>query len=405
MKVCVIGAGLSGLTAADVLTSAGDDVTVFEGRDRVGGRVWSQRLPNGCIIERGAEYVDLEQHALLFTAARLGLSLAPAGTSFAIREPRGGIGTTKKEMLEAIEVAKDLLAREPSRLLHQSAAQVLADANISAGAREAIASRVQMTMAQEVERVSAYGLVHIGLSNAEGLRVAGGNQGIALRLGERLGKKIKLDHPVDRISWSHSNVSVRSKGETFDFETCIITVPASVMSQIDFDPALPEWKRTAIQSVVYAHAAKLHVPLQKVPPPSSVHSVPEFFWTWTAQDGNGKVQPVVSCFSGSPSALEKLDVKNGPEKWIQRLLALRPDLEMDVSGAVLSTWDDDPWVHGAYSVRSPNLPPFYDEYLIRAVGPLHFAGEYTGGLHSSSMDGALRTGMRAANEVLSLRYK
>jgi monoamine oxidase len=403
MKVCVIGAGLSGLIAADILTSAGDDVTVFEARDRVGGRVWSQHLPNGSIIERGAEYVELEQHALLFTVARLGLSLAPAGTSFAIREPRGGIGTTKKEMLEAIEIAKDLLAKEPSRVLKQSAAQVLADAEISPGAREAIASRVQMTLAHEIDKIGAYGLVQIGLSNAEGLRVAGGNQGIALRLADRLGKRIKLGRPVDRISWTQTNVSIRNEGETFDFKTCIITVPASVMSRIEFDPPLPEWKRTAIQGVTYAHAAKLYVPLRKEPAATAVHSVPDFFWTWTAKDGEGKVQPVVSAFAGSSSALERLEVKNGPKKWIQKLQALRPDLDLDLTGAVLSTWDDDPWVHAAYSVRTPNLPPFYDESLMRSVGLLHFAGEYTGGLHSSSMDGALRTGMRAANEVLSLR--
>lgn len=402
MRICVIGAGFSGLVAADILASAGHELTVLEARDRVGGRVWSQRLPNGSIIERGAEYVELEQHALLFTAARLGLSLAPAGTSFNDRDPHGGLGTSRKEIQEAVQITRDLLAREPNRVLHQSAAQLLADADISAGAREAIASRIQMTTAQPVEEVSAYAIVHVGFSSIEGLRVAGGNQGIALRLAERLGERVKLSHPVERVSWSSTGVKVVSNKEMFDSDVCIITVPASVIFKISFDPALPEWKKKALQNVTYGHAAKLYIPLLKVPPPSAVQSVPDHFWTWTAKDGNGNVQPVVSAFAGSAPALEKLQVEKGPAKWIEKIQALRPDLDLDISGAVLSTWSDDPWVHAAYSVRTPSLPSMYDELLIAPVGRLHFAGEYTGGQHSSGMDGALRTGMRAATEVLAL---
>lgn len=404
MRVGIVGAGLSGLVAADLLNSAGHDVVVLEARDRVGGRVWSEKLPNGSIIERGAEYLDLEQHALLFTVARLGLSLAPAGTSFSSREPRGGlVSTTTEEVLEAVGVARTLLAKEPFRLLHQSAAQLLADADISSGAREAIASRIQITSAHPADQISAYALVHVAFGTSEGLRVAGGNQGTALRLANRLGeKKVKLSHPVDKITWSQSRATLQSIAELFDCDACIITVPSSVISKIKFDPPLPKWKEKALQGVTFGHAAKLYIPLRKVPHPSSIHSVPDYYWTWTAKDGNGNVQPVVSAFAGSSDALERLEVRNGPQKWIEKVQSLRPDLDMDVNGAVLSTWDDDPWIHAAYSARPPNLPPFYDESLVRPVGPLHFAGEYTGGLHSSTMDGALRTGIRAATEILSL---
>lgn len=82
MKICVVGAGFAGLAAADMLSDAGQAVIVLEARDRVGGRVWSERLPNGAIIEGGAEYVEMEQDTLISTAARLGLHLAPAGVSF-----------------------------------------------------------------------------------------------------------------------------------------------------------------------------------------------------------------------------------------------------------------------------------------------------------------------------------
>jgi monoamine oxidase len=404
MRVCVVGAGLSGLVAADLLREAGHDIIVLEAQSRVGGRVWSQRLPNGSIIERGAEYLDLEQHALLFTVARLGLSLAPAGTSFATRVPRGGIGTTTKEMSDAVEVVRSLIAREPSRLLNQSAAELLSDADISPGAREAIASRIQITTAFPVDKVHAYAFVHVGFGTSEGLRVAGGNQNVALRLAGRLGQeRVLLSRPVGKIKWSQSKVRLDCGEESFECEACIITVPASVISRISFDPALPRWKEDSFRNIAYGHAAKLYIPLRSVPPPSSVHSVPDYYWTWTANDESGNVQPVVSAFAGSELALEILEVKNGPGKWVESVRQLRPDLEFgDIEKAVLSTWDDDPWIEAAYSARPANLSRSYDEILARPIGPLHFAGEHTSGLHSSTMDGAIRSGMRVAREIIAL---
>ncbi len=401
MRICVVGAGLSGLVAADLLNSAEHDVILLEARNRVGGRVWTQKLPSGSIIERGAEYIDLEQHALLFTLARLGLSLAPAGTSYTAREPRGGIGTTIKEMSEAVDVVKTLIAKEPLRLLNQSAAELLSDADISSGAREAIASRVQITTAYPVDKVHAYALIHIGFGTSEGLRVAGGNQSVALRLAERLGdERVLLSHPVTRIRWSQNGVTLESGQDSFSCKACIITVPASVISKIHFDPELPRWKEEAFRNVAYGHAAKLYIPLTRVPPPSSVHSVPDHYWTWTAKDESGNVQPVVSAFAGSAQSLERLEVKNGPKKWVENLRKLRPDLELDSENVLLSTWDDEPWVEAAYSARPLNLPLSYDEILSRPIGPLHFAGEHTAGQHSSTMDGAVRSGIRAAGEIM-----
>lgn len=406
MRVCIVGAGLSGLVSADLLKSAGHDVTVLEARNRVGGRVWSQELPKGSVIERGAEYLDLEQHALLFTVAKLGLSLAPAGTSFTRREPRGGIGTTTSEMSEAIGVVMSLIVKEPSRLLNQSASELLSDADIPSGAREAIASRVQISTAYPVEKVHAYALIHIGFGASEGLRVAGGNQRIALRLAERLGeKRVFLSHPIAKIKWSQGEVTLESGEESFDCKVCIISVPASVISKIHFDPALPRWKEEAFRNVSYGHAAKLYIPLRRAPPPSAVHSVPDYYWTWIAKDGSGNVQLVVSAFAGSAQALERLDVKNGSKKWVENLRKLRPDLELEAEKALLSTWDDDPWVGAAYSARPRNLPHSYDEILARPIGPLHFAGEHTAGQHSSTMDGAVRSGIRVSSEIMALPDK
>ena len=87
-RVVVVGAGLAGLAAADALLTAGVDVTVLEARDRVGGRVWSVPFAGG-IVERGAEFVLPCNTAIEAVAARFGLRLAPKGTPYGRREPRG----------------------------------------------------------------------------------------------------------------------------------------------------------------------------------------------------------------------------------------------------------------------------------------------------------------------------
>ncbi|HKP98900.1 MAG TPA: FAD-dependent oxidoreductase, partial [Actinomycetes bacterium] len=76
-----------------------------------------------------------------------------------------------------------------------------------------------------------------------------------------------------------------------------------------------------------------------------------------------------------------------------------PDLDLD-GGALLSTWDDDPFIEAAYSTRTPAFDPGDPDLLARPVGPLHFAGEHTAGPWSGLMEGALRSGFRAAGDLL-----
>ena len=56
-------------------------------------------------------------------------------------------------------------------------------------------------------------------------------------------------------------------------------------------------------------------------------SVPDRYWCWTATGGDGRVAPVLNCFAGSPDALDRLAVADGPEAWLERVRLLRPDLQ------------------------------------------------------------------------------
>ena len=88
-RVVVIGAGLAGLVAADELLRRGWSVEVLEARDRVGGRTWSRRLPNGAVAEMGAEFILPGNTEVAALAEELGLALVDKGMRYGRREPRG----------------------------------------------------------------------------------------------------------------------------------------------------------------------------------------------------------------------------------------------------------------------------------------------------------------------------
>jgi monoamine oxidase len=194
---------------------------------------------------------------------------------------------------------------------------------------------------------------------------------------------------------------VRVDGAGFEAagDALVLAVPATVTEQIDFDPPLPAAKTRAIRSVCSGHAAKLFVRLRAAAEPSATLSVPERYWCYTQLGADGEPLPFVAAFAGTSAALRALRVTEGPERWLDSLAALRPDLSLDRSVTLLSQWDPDPWARGAYSARSARSP-MDDAELGRRVGPIAFAGEHTAGQWHGLMEGALRSGTRAARELL-----
>ncbi len=402
MRAIVVGAGFAGLSAAEALHRVGVDVVVLEARDRVGGRVWSRPLSNGAVVEMGAEFILPGNTVITGLADRFGIGLWSKGMRYGDREPCGGIGVDRPTQLAAAEAVRDALAGRPEGASPLSAAELLDSLDLDPGAREAIRARLEVSTANVAEAVDAAALADIAAHGEDECpSVAGGNQGIALALAKELGAAVHLSSPVERVVRDAAGVRVTAGGAEVAGDVALIAVPASVIGRIAFEPALPEDTARALAAVVYGHAAKLFVPLRETPPPSAVLSVPERYWTWTATGARGAVQPVVHAFAGSAPALAALRVEEGAETWLASLERLRPELELDRDGALLSTWDDDPWVGAAYSTRGPAGAD--GDALARPVGPLHFCGEHTAGGWAALMEGALRSGLRAAGEVLSRR--
>ena len=123
--------------------------------------------------------------------------------------------------------------------------------------------------------------------------------------------------------------------------------------------------------------------------------MPGRFWCYTQLGPDGAPLPVLASFAGTMETIEELS----EDRWLAALRELRPDLELDPSNAMRVTWHDDPWTLGGYSARSLRSP-MDDEELARRVGCIAFAGEHTAGDWHGLMEGALRSGLRAAGELL-----
>jgi monoamine oxidase len=410
MRVVVAGAGFAGLMAAYRIAQAGHEAVVLEARDRVGGRVWSQELVPGdprTVIERGAEFVLDGYDLMRAVLDELGLGLADTVMSYYQREyrvpdPTGqAAGQTPGQAVAgcAAAVAAAAAAAAPGTPL----------AGVVAGwagspALAAYLSRVEVTngVGAGVLAAAAVSDVTAGFGGRPSWRVAGGNQRVAQQLAARLGASVvRRSSPVRSIEQDHAGVRVLTDDGVAAGDAAIVAVPMAVLRGLPFSPPLPEAHRGAWRRAGLAHNAKLHVPLTRAAAPSAVQSVPGKFWTWTAADATGQVQPVVHAFGGTEEGLAALAVADGPAAWASRVAALRGELALDAGRALLTTWNDDPWAGESYSALTTTVAEGDDEILAAPAGRVHFAGEHTAGDWAGLMEGALRSGERAAREVLA----
>jgi monoamine oxidase len=289
-----------------------------------------------------------------------------------------------------------------------TAARTLAGALDSSGlppaVREAIRARVEVSCAHSADDLDPGVLDGAAAEFGEfdTHSVDGGNDLIAKGLAARLGDALHLSSPVHAVAWSDSQVEVRAGDIDAKADAAVIAVPASVMDTIAFAPPLPREKAAALRAVRYGQAAKLFVRLREPVPPSATLSVPERFWCYTQLGADGRPRPVVAALAATPSALLHLEASRGPARWVEALASLRPDLKLIPESAVVKHWGDDPFVQGAYTARSVTSP-MADAELARPVGPLTFAGEHTAGEWHGLMEGALRSGARAAAELTAVR--
>ncbi|NVK42558.1 MAG: FAD-dependent oxidoreductase [Oceanospirillaceae bacterium] len=417
ISVIVIGAGVSGLTAARNLARAGVSVQILESRDRLGGRVWTDRRL-GVPVELGASWLHDAAHnplASLSTDNHLATTatnhadqtLFRDGTRLAPEQGKALIGRFYRqlsEMAAALPAGEDLsLAAALDR--SQAAKE------ITASDRDAI--RWGLSFSRLVEGADETDLSLRGLAADmeapdQDRMVIGGFDSLIGQLAT--GLDIRLSHPVQAIRQNRETVSVRVGREWLSSRFAIVTLPLGVLRAGDvcFSPPLPDEQRAAAtelgNGLLLKVAARFSVPFwaTRSQALSAVGGVdPDFFYFlngWAYQN-----VPLLQGFAGGHRArvLEGMSNRQVMEIFLKDLKDLLGQTPPPLQDAIVTRWGSDPWARGAYSYRRVGHDDRIHHQLAAAMGRLHFAGEHTSANHPATVAGAYRSGLRAAREVLA----
>lgn len=406
-RIAVIGAGLAGLSAANKLVDAGADVTVYEARDRVGGRIWSasvQAAGGEAIIERGAEFFLNGYTAAEALLEKFGLALADTGMSYYVREPIDTPGITAADIVTAGKLAAANMTKPGAAEL--AAEDVIADIDASPEVIEALRGRIEISTSVPAKTVWSQALMNVAsFEPLPSFRVAGGNDRLPKAMAAALGDRVKLKHYVNSVrNLEDGSVEVTVNGTTQSFDAAIVTVPFSVMNTMTDAGALPtdERRELAKQSLVQGHAAKLHLPLAQRPAETSAKmSVADRYWTWTATDESGEIPAVLNGFMASYDAIERSGMFVSPEPWGEQVKASRPDLEIDEGTEAIATlWSVDPFALGGYTAHAAGKHELTPSDLQEPIGQIYWAGEYCDDDFTGLIEGAIRSGIRAAKSAL-----
>ena len=435
--VVVIGAGLAGLTAARELTRMGFDVVVLEGRDRVGGRTCAGTCA-GVPIDRGASFVGPTQDAVLKLAADLGCPTAPTHTAGAnLIRWRGRVrryhGTIPKlglvglldigriqwqfERIAArISITEPWNSRNAAKWDSISLGGWLRSVGATAGSRDlmAIMSRVtwgaspdEVSMLHALRYVKTSGGLDRMLDTAGGAQqdhFPGGSHEMSARIAAELGDRIRLGAVVSRVEWSEDAVAATSSAGVFEARRAIVAVPPAHRFGIDIAPALPiayqqlsqRWPQGALTKSYAAYPTPFW--RAKGLSGQALSDQGPVFITFDVSPGPGG--PGILLGFTDPHGFDPLPEDQRRDRVLKCFTALFGEEAASPIDYLDQRWGAEEFAPGGPTAAVP--PGSWTEFgqLLRApVGPLHWAGTETADEWTGFMDGAVRSGQRAAAEV------
>lgn len=436
--VVVVGAGFAGLTAARELARLGYDVLVFEGRDRVGGRSFTGNVA-GLAVDLGGTFVGPTQDAVLALAAELGVPTVPTyqdGANLirwrgAVRAYRGtiprlslggllDIGRVRwqfERIARKVPLAAPWAARRADRLDNQSLADWLRSVHATATSRDLLAIMARVTWGCEPDGVSMlhaarYVAAAGGLdrlldveNGAQQDRFLAGTQQIADLMAAELGSRVVLGAAVRRIDRHGSGVTITSDRGQADAGFVIVACPPEHRTDIEFVPPLPAEYDQLAQRWPQGRLSKAY----------AAYSTP--FWRAGGFSGEALSDegPVFITFDVSPHddgpgvLLGFVDARTfdalPADERRRRALACFESLFGEEALKPLD-YVDHCWGLEHFAAGGPTaaVPPGswtrYGPWLRRPVGPIHWAGTETADEWTGFLDGAVRSGRRAAAEVV-----
>jgi monoamine oxidase len=450
--VCVVGAGFAGLTAARDLVNAGKSVVVLEARGVVGGRVQNHELGAGQVSERGGTFVGPTQDHVLDLAKQLGVDTFDTyntGENVYLADGQrmtysdtGPTGTAPPDPTVLADLA--LVVTQ----LDQMATTVPVDApwNASSAAdwdgqtletwvkansanprfRRLTSLATRPIFGAEPRELSLlFVLFYIAASGNEThagtfernfdtrdggqmWRLAGGSQQIALRIAAQLGRRVVLRSPVRRITQSGGRVTVASDRYTVKCRKVIVAIPPTLAGRIDYHPILPPERDQLTQRYGQGTLTKV----------AAVYDKP--FWrdkglTGQAVSIDGLVSAtfddspqsgapgVIFGFVGGDSArtYQRMSAQEGRDKVLGEFAGFFGEEARSPKDFFETRWTTEQWTRGCpVGIAGPGTLLAYGDQMRQPVGAIHWAGTETSTYWNGYMDGAVRSGQRAAKEVL-----
>ncbi|MBJ7340079.1 flavin monoamine oxidase family protein [Mycolicibacterium sp.] len=435
--VVVVGAGFAGLTAARRLTALGYDVTVLEGRDRVGGRSHTTTIA-GVPVDLGGTFVGPTQTAVLELAAELDCPTVPTynhGKNLIswhgrVKSYRSTI--PKLSILELLDVSRiqwrfERLAKQvplatpwtapmAHRLDHQTLDGWLRSVHAGKSTRDLMAIMARVTWGCEPDEVSMLHAVRyvkaaggIGpmldvKGGAQQDRFPAGTQQIALRMAEDLGDRVRLDSVVERIEYGADGASVHTAAGTVTARAVVVAVPPEHRAGITYDPGL---------STGHVELAR-HWPQGKLSKAYAAYETP--FWRASGYSGEALSDdgPVFITFDVSPGndgpgillgftdarTFDPLEPDARRDRALECFANLFGERALRPIDYVDHRWGAEDFAPGGPTAAVPTGSwTTYGRWLREPVEGIFWAGTETADEWTGFLDGAVRSGQRAAAEV------
>lgn len=418
-EVLVIGAGMAGLAAARRLTELDYDVIVLEARQRIGGRVWTDRSL-GLPLDMGASWIHGVNGNPL-TALADEIDAARVITDYENRVFYDVDGSPLSLLQEADVLAQTAALTSQIAVwqedldndinLQQALDRYLADKDISRELQRRFQATLDGLIEQEyaapMSELSLYWFDHASEYGAEDVIFPQGYGQLPAALAT--GLDIRLGQVCQVISYGAEGVAVTASTGSFSAQKAVVTLPVGVLKSGSpaFSPELPGDKQASIAALGFGVLNKFYLKFPRAFWDEDAHVLSYAaeergqFTQWLnlqAQIG----EPVLLAFNagGFGRELESLTDEQLKDQAMDTLRTIYGSSIPEPEAHFATRWASDPFALGSYSSMAVgSSPDDYDALAAQVDEVLFFAGEATHREHPSTVHGAYLSGLRAAEEV------